>query len=180
MIYMLCFPLNKARSCHLSYVGLCVSFGNSPKRLVQEMCGGASAPSFCVLLLSLFLKVLTRRSQFLTLFLTLTFLRVLMATVSMKLAGERSRMMEWISQVHFPSEPRETLSRSLLSVSSLLDSSVVMSPSCRSDMDPSVVVSGSVPFRYTQLLCGVSGMTNTVPFSRSLHSSSGISPHISL
>lgn len=106
-------------------------------------------------------------------FESLTFLNVLMATVSVKLAVEKSNMMEWMSQVHFPRDPRETLSRSLLKVSSLLESSVVVSPSCRSDTDPRVAVSGSVPLRYTQVcwpsdVRAVSGMTNTVLFSRSL------------
>lgn len=100
-----------------------------------------------------------------------------MATVSVKLAVEKSNMMEWISQVHFPRDPREILSRSLLKVSSLLESSVVMSPSCRSDTDPRVAVSGSVPLRYTQVwwpsdVRAVSGITNTVLFSRSLQLSS--------
>lgn len=110
-------------------------------------------------------------------FEALTFLNVLMATVSIKLAVEKSNMMEWMSQVHFPRDPKETLSRSLLKVSSLLESSVVVSPSCRSDTDPRVAVSGSVPFRYIQVwqpsdVRAVSGITNTVLFSLSLKPSS--------
>ncbi len=96
-----------------------------------------------------------------------------MATVSVKLAVEKSKMMEWMSQVHFPRDPRETLSRSRLKVSSLLESRVVVSPSCRSDTDPRVAVSGSAPLRYIQVwwpsdVLAVSGITNTVLFSRSL------------
>lgn len=98
---------------------------------------------------------------------------VLIATVSMKLAVERSMMMEWMSQVHLPSDPRETRSRSRLSVSSLLEPRVAVSPSCSSDIHPKLVQSGSPPFRYSHLqwpsgVRGVVGMTNTVPFSLSV------------
>lgn len=107
----------------------------------------------------------------------LTFFIVLIATVSMKLAVERSIMMEWISQLHLPSDPRETRSRSWLSVSSLLEPRVVVSPSCSSDIHPKLVQSWSPPFRYSHLewpsgVRGVVGMTNTVPFSLSVHSCS--------
>lgn len=103
--------------------------------------------------------------------LSLTFFMVLIATVSMKLAVERSRMMEWISQVHLPREPREIRSRSWLKVSSLLEPRVVVSPSCSSDIHPKLVQSGSPPLRYSHLpsgVRGVVGMTNTVPFSLSV------------
>lgn len=94
-----------------------------------------------------------------------------MATVSVKLAVERSRMMECMSQVHLPKDPRETRSRSRLSVSSLLESIVMVSPSW--DIHPKLVQSGSPPFRYSHLqcpsgVCGVVGITNTVPFSLSV------------
>lgn len=93
-----------------------------------------------------------------------------MATVSMKLAVEKSRMIEWMSQVHLPRDPREIRSRSWLRVSSLLEPIVMVSPSCGSDIHPKLVQSGSPPFRYSHLQClsgvwGVVGMTNTVPFS---------------
>lgn len=106
----------------------------------------------------------------------------------MKLAVERSIMMEWIFQLHLPSDPRETSSRSWLSVSSLLEPIVVVSPSCSSDIHPKLVQSWSPPFRYSHLewpsgVRGVVGMTNTVPFSLSVHacSSSVTSPsrHVS-
>lgn len=105
--------------------------------------------------------------------LVLTFFIVLIATVSMKLAVERSRMMEWISQVHLPRDPRDILSRSWLRVSSLLEPRVVVSPSCCSDIHPKLVLSGSPPFRYSHLDClsevwGVVGITNTVLFSLSV------------
>lgn len=111
--------------------------------------------------------------------LLLTFFIVLIATVSMKLAVEKSRMMEWMSQVHLPREPRETRSRSRLNVSSLLEPRVVVSPSCSSDIHPKLVQSGSPPFRYSHLQWlsgarGEVGMTNTVPFSRSVQSSSSL------
>ena len=98
----------------------------------------------------------------------------------MKLAVERSMMMEWISQVHFPSDPREIRSRSRLSVSSLLDPRVVVSPSCSSDIHPKLVQSGFPPFRYSHLqgpsdVRGVTGMTNTVPFSLSVQPCSSLS-----
>lgn len=109
----------------------------------------------------------------------------------MKLAVERSMMMEWISQVHLPRDPRETRSRSRLSVSSLLEPRVVVSPSCSSDIQPRLVQSWSPPFRYSQRelpsgVRGVVGITNTVPFSLSVHtwsplpvsfSSRHVSPH---
>ena len=88
----------------------------------------------------------------------------------MKLAVERSRMIEWMSQVHLPREPRDTRSRSRLSVSSLLEPRVVVSPSCSSDIQLKLVLSGFPPFRYSHLLGlsgnrGEAGTTNTVPFS---------------
>lgn len=97
----------------------------------------------------------------------------------MKFAVERSITMEWMSQVHFPSDPRETRSRSWLSVSSLLEPRVVVSPSCSSDIHPKLVQSWSPPFRYSHLdwpsgVRGVVGMTNTVPFSLSVQPCSSL------
>lgn len=125
---------------------------------------------------------LSKQGEMLRIFVpvVLTFFIVLIATVSMKLAVERSRMMEWMSQVHLPRDPRETCSRSRLSVSSLLEPRVVVSPSCISDIHPKLVQSGTPPFRYSHLQWppgarGVVGMTNTVPFSLSVQPWSSLS-----
>lgn len=119
-------------------------------------------------------------SVFSYILLGLTFFIVLIATVSIKLAVDKSRMMEWISQVHLPREPRETLSRSRLSVSSLLEPRVVVSPSCSSETPPMLAQSGPPPFRYSHRQWpsgarGEVGMTNTVPFSRSVQACSSSS-----
>lgn len=112
-----------------------------------------------------------------------TFFMVLIATVSMKFAVERSMMMEWISQVHLPRDPSDTRSRSRLSVSSLLEPRVVVSPSCTSVIQPKLVQSWSPPFRYSHrerpsAVWGVVGTTNTVPFSLSVHVSSSLSDSV--
>lgn len=116
-----------------------------------------------------------------TTFVTLlTFFIVFIATMSMKLVVERSRIMEWMSQVHLPKDPRDTRSRSRLRVSSVLEPRVVVSPSWSSVIQSKLVQSGSPPLRYSHLdwpsgVLGVVGITNTVPFSLSVQPGSSIS-----
>lgn len=119
-----------------------------------------------------------------TLVALLTFFIAFIATMSMKLVVERSRIMEWMSQVHLPSDPRETRSRSWLRVSSVLEPRVVVSPSWSSDIQSKLLQSGSPPFRYSHLdwpsaVLGVVGITNTVPFSLSVQPGSSFCAMVS-